>query len=226
MHSCLPGDHRTVTPILEQLHALGAVVTRIDPLLLPEECIYLINKAGDFERSETGGGRISNYRTSQTSYPPEPEDDAVVECLAKRLGTIASMPADSLEPLQITTSAHKQRHKQHHDDTNSGDEPRKRLKTIFAYLRADDRLADGSCGGATAFYRLKKDGKPLRIFPKRGSAIMWDNFTHRGEIDYKVVQAGEPVTCPESKKVGLNAWFLSDAPRKRRRTKKANKSEH
>ena len=63
--------------------------------------------------------------------------DKVVKCIGKRLATIAGMPAKSLEPLQITEYKHGQRYKAHFDDSGIGP---KRIKTILAYLNADDDL--------------------------------------------------------------------------------------
>ena len=146
--------------------------------------------------------------------------DAVVDCIGKRLATIAGLPASNLEPLQLTDYKHKQRYKAHFDDRGLGP---KRLKTIFAYLNGDDDLASGMCGGATAFYRLKgKDGRPLRVYPRKGSAVMWSNFT-KGRHNDRTLHAGEPVTCEGCRKTGMNAWFL-DQPSKRRKRSRSRRS--
>ena len=110
MQSCLPGDSRVVRPVLRQINSDGAVVTLVEGLLLDEECDYLIKKAGKMRQSETNGddgdGVVDNYRTSRTAYLPE---DAVVGCLGRRLATIANMPAENIEPLQVTAYKNKQR---------------------------------------------------------------------------------------------------------------------
>ena len=198
-----------VHPVLRQIHSEGAVVTQAERLLLDEECDYLIKKACNVRRSEIEGadglGKIVKIRTSSTASLPT--NDSTVDCVAKRISTIAQMPQTHLEPLQITDYTHKQRYDAHFDDSGIG--PR-RLKTVFAYLK-DDGITDGKCGGSTAFYRLRRDGQPLRVYARKGDAVIWSNFLPDGRHNDRTLHAGESVTCPDARKTGLNAWFL-DAP--------------
>ena len=136
--------------------------------------------------------------------------DPVVACVAKRLATLAGMPASSVEPLQVARYMKGQQYKPHTDDPRRAPR-RKRLKTIFTYL-SDEGLSDGKCGGATKFARLRSAGRPLRAFPRTGRGVMWANYTPEGKLDGRTEHAGEPVTCAGATKWGLNAWFLSDAP--------------
>ena len=79
--------------------------------------------------------------------------------------------------------------------------------TVFAYLE-DTRCSDGKCGGATSFLKLKDgENNPLRVYPKKGSAVMWSNRTFNGGLNAETLHSGEPVTCKDAHKVGLNAWF-------------------
>ena len=181
-------------------------MTHIDGVLSPQEADHLVKSAEreGFTRSEVGGhdGGPSKIRTSRTAYPAS---DAVTACLRKRLATLAGAPAQNVEELQVTRYARGQRYGTHHDDDAHPGEP-KRLKTIFAYL---NDLND--CGGSTIFPRLRDDrGAPLRVYPRKGSAVMWDNYTPDGRRNEYVRHGGEPVTCA-GKKFGLNAWFL-DGP--------------
>ena len=119
------------------------------------------------------------------------------------------MPATSLEPLQATSYARGQRYRSHHDDDEGNTSPQRRLKTVFAYLQATG-LAAGECGGATAFYKLRgADGRRLRVFPRLGRALMWNNWRN-GERDMRTVHGGEPVTC-DTEKIGLNAFFTAES---------------
>ena len=140
--------------------------------------------------------------------------DPVVACVAKRLATLAGMPASSVETLQVTRYTEGQQYRPHTDDDPRRGESRKRLRTIFAYL-SDEGLSDGKCGGATKFARLRSAGRPLRAFPRTGRGLMWANYTPEGKLDGRAEHAGEPVTCAGTIKWGLNAWFLSDAPPRR-----------
>ena len=115
MQSCMPGD-QLVYPVLKQLTSTPPIVTRVDELLTPAECAYLVKTAhgAGFEASEIEGrGEVRSLRTSRTADLPE--DDPVVQCIERRLATIAGMPATSLEPLQATSYARGQRYNKHHD---------------------------------------------------------------------------------------------------------------
>ena len=218
MLSCLPGDPRTLRPVASQLRTKSPVITQVEPLLFPEEAAYIVRRAEEagFKPSATGGGKervIDEYRTSSTAALPM--KDPVVACLAKRLATMAGMPASSVEPLQVTRYTEGQQYRPHTDDPRRAPR-RKRLKTIFTYL-SDEGLSDGKCGGATIFTCLSDEGlrsagRPLRAFPRTGRGLMWANYTPEGKLDGRTEHAGEPVTCAGTSKWGLNAWFLSDAP--------------
>ena len=135
MQSCVPGD-RPVYPVLRQLTSKQPIVTQIDGLLTPAECAYIVKtaRAAGFEASEIEGrGEIRSLRTPRTADLPE--DDPVVQCIERRLATIAGMPATSLEPLQATSYARAERFRSHHDDDEGNTSPQRRLKTVFASCR-------------------------------------------------------------------------------------------
>ena len=105
MLSCLPGDPRTLHPVASQLRTRSPVITQLEPLLLPEEAAYIVRRAEEagLKPSETGNeedGVVDEYRTSSTAHLPM--KDPVVACVAKRLATLAGMPASSVETLQVT----------------------------------------------------------------------------------------------------------------------------
>ena len=189
MQSCLPDDDGKVSPVLKQLTKQPPIITRIDGLLSPAECDFLIQKAEEagYQRSETEGrGRISAHRTSRTAYLPL--DDKVVACIGERLATFAGMPADSLEQLQATRYGTDEQYRRHHDDDAAGGSKghQRRLKTIFAYLHASGDLPTGKFGCATHFDELhQRDGEPLRVYPRAGSAVMWSNWNDAGERDLR-----------------------------------------
>jgi hypothetical protein len=47
----------------------------------------------------------------------------------------------------------------------------------------------------------------LKVYPKKGNAIMWSNRTLNGKLNEDTLHSGEKLTCQGSHKVGLNAWF-------------------
>ena len=115
MQACVPGD-QPVYPVLRQLTSKQPIVTQIDGLLTPAECAHLVKTArgAGFEASEIEGrGEVRSLRTSRTADLPE--DDPVVQCIERRLATIAGMPATSLEPLQATSYARGECYTTHHD---------------------------------------------------------------------------------------------------------------
>ena len=82
-----------------------------------------------------------------------------------------------------------------------------------------------SCGGATVFHRLRRNGRPLRIFPRLGNALMWSNFDADGNLDQRTRHAGEPVLC-DNQKIGVNAWFLDSPDEGRPRSRKRKTPRH
>ena len=205
MQSCIPGGGE-VRPVLRQLTSQAPIITQIEGRLTPAECDALVQRAKKASLS-TGGfrgeGRASAHRTSRTSYLPE--DDPVVACIGRRLATVAGMPWGGLEPLQATRYTTGQQYQSHHDAPTESRGRQRRLKTIFAYLQADGGLAAGNCGGATRFDGLRQqDGKPLRVYPAVGRAVIWNNYDD-GKRDPRTHHGGEMVTCPGVEKIDLNA---------------------
>ena len=89
-----PGDRRPVYPVLRQLTSKPPIITQVDDLLTPAECAYLVKTAhgAGFEASEIEGrGEVRSLRTSRTADLPE--DDPVVQCIERRLATIAGKSA-------------------------------------------------------------------------------------------------------------------------------------
>ena len=184
-------------PTLRRLHAKPDV-TFIEGVLSHAERKYLLRQARGWRASQTTGAN----RGSRKSETAVLRDGPVVECIRRRLANLAGMPSDNME-LQLTRYRHGQQYKAHHDDPGVGP---KRLKTLFAYL--DERgLASGKCGGATCFPKLRSKGRPLRVFPKKGDALMWTNFKPNGRHDPGALHAGEALTCKNTRKTGLNVWF-------------------
>lgn len=210
MQSCLPDDPRTIAPTLRQLHTQNAVVTEIQNLLSEDEAQYLIREATAVGMTRSTGGLnrvVSADRTSSTAHLGK-GSTPVVQCLEKRIATIAGMPPTHLEPLQVTQYKHSQQYKPHYDYFGTPrDRGGERTTTIFAYLHSD-QLDAGKCGGATAFPKLKDDqGNMLQVFPKVGNAVMWSNRNFDGSVNEYTLHGGEQVTCKGAHKIGLNAWF-------------------
>ena len=208
MKSCLPGDKRVLFPVLRKANN---VVTKVNDLLLTEEADYLIQKAQNagLHRSTVGQERdLSRSRTSSTAFLQKNADE-VVSCIENRIASVADQPVENLEPLQVTAYEHKQKYDAHYDASDDDrDHTASRTITVFSYLNT----VDEACGGATAFPLLKdgkgkEQNKPFRVYPQKGNAVMWSNKTKEGQRDKRTLHAGEPVTCSNAEKYGLNAWF-------------------
>jgi prolyl 4-hydroxylase len=207
MKSCIPDYKKEVIPTY-QSNDKNAVVTEVSKLLLDEEADYLIKKAKEkgLQKSKVlGENEYSKDRTSSTSFLDKGQDD-VVSCIENRIATVAQQPVSNLEPLQVTVYSNSQEYHAHYDwfppDT-LGDQGQ-RTVTVFSYLNT----VDSGCGGATSFPELKnKNGEPLKVFPKKGNAVMWSNTLTTGEPNKATLHGGEAVTCAATKKYGLNAWF-------------------
>ena len=211
MQSCVPDEQLRVRPRLRQLHDHNVVVTEIEGLFSKREIEMLRNRGEEKGLSastvvgDNGEREMDARRTSRSAFLDKGEDE-FTRCIEKRLATIAGQPMSHLEPLQITDYTNKQEYKAHYDFFNRPESP-ERTTTIFAYLE-DKKCNTRKCGGATAFHRLKdKSGNMLRVFPKKGNAIMWSNRTADGGLNYDTLHSGEKLTCSKAHKVGLNAWF-------------------
>ena len=192
------------------LHDKNPVVTRVEHLLDPKECNYMIRLANNVgcRRStvvSADGNDKSSARTSSTCYIDKGKDE-VVSCIEKKIATVAQQPHEDLEGLQVTKYVKNQEYKPHHDwFYNPEQQNTQRSATVCTYLKG----LSSNCGGATLFPNLMgDDGSLLRSHPKSGDAIIWRNLTHLGNPEQNTLHAGEPVTCNEEK-IGLNAWFGS-----------------
>ena len=208
MKSCIPGDKKKVFPTYRQANDKGAVITEVSKLLLDEEADYLVKKAKEkgLQKSQVlGKNKYSNARTSSTSFL-EKNQDSVVSCIEERIATVAHQSVANLEPLQVTAYSTSQKYEPHHDyfpPDNIGRQGQRTI-TVFSYLNT----IDSGCGGATAFPRLKNtSGEQLKVFPKKGNAVMWSNTKTTGEPNESTLHGGEAVTCAATHKYGLNAWF-------------------
>tara|TARA_B100000683_G_scaffold237412_1_gene242597 strand:+ start:6469 stop:7281 length:813 start_codon:yes stop_codon:yes gene_type:complete len=210
VRSCVPGEAPGRPVQSSQLWSKGANVHHAQDLLTPGEARYLIEAAdvsGSCKRSKVlkpGGSRESDVRTSTSCFLKK-AGDPVIECIERKVATYAGKDVANLEPLQVTKYAKGQQYKPHYDwfqHRKKGDA--QRTATVFAYLQ---ECGGTECGGATVFSELKQDGKPLRVYPKVGAAVYFDNLTPDGRGNKLTRHGGEPVLCDRRQKIGLNCWF-------------------
>mmetsp|Transcript_107894 Transcript_107894/g.240724 ORF Transcript_107894/g.240724 Transcript_107894/m.240724 type:complete len:297 (+) Transcript_107894:58-948(+) len=117
--------------------------------------------------------------------------DAKVSSIEERLARLANCELDCLEQLNLVKYEAGQFFKPHHDGGH-------RSTTVFLYL---NDLPPQS-GGETHFLRLG-----LRVRPQRGAAVIWNNLTHEGRRDERMVHQGLPPK--DARKFGMNCFFRS-----------------
>lgn len=150
------------------------------------------------EKSEdTNLNRVSHTRTSW-SCMLRAVQTSVVERLEHRCASIAGLPVEQMERMNMVRYAPGEFFNEHHDG-------KFRPKTIFVYLNdlADE---DDECGD-TFFPVLG-----LSFKPRKGTAVMWLN-TETGETeDSRMVHAGR---CPnKGVKYGVNCFFNESCVRR------------
>lgn len=168
--------------------------------LSDEECDHIINLSHDhFSRSPVLIESVSNISPSRTSYTYflGKSIDQVVQEIEKRAATYMGNTINHLESLQVVRYLPGQQFKEHHDWFNNEylekTNTSQRRYTMFVYLN------DVVQGGETYFSYFA-----LKIKPKKGHAIFWENCTKPHECHNESLHAGLPPL--EGIKYGLNIW--------------------
>lgn len=189
-------------------------MAKISNFITHEEADYLINIATErglrqshvvnaltlSEKRKRGEQPSSLNRTSTSTAIPF--GDPVASALIQRAATLCNLTPWHSEKLQVVHYGIDQKYNLHLDwfqPDNPGYEQRmasrgQRLVTIFVYL------SDCPKGGHTIFPKLNVSFKP-----KKGAAVLWYNRDYIGEMDERVLHAGEPIEKGE--KWGLNIWM-------------------
>ena len=147
-------------------------------------------------------------RTSRTIMLPKSQSE-VTRRIEARAAAIVGVSVANIEPLQIVSYIGSQHFKLHHDaGTLIGDRDNRdvvipshrapRIFTIFCYLTT---TAKGI--GCTFFNDLCP---PLSVQPRKGSALLFANFTSGGHPDIRVSHSAQPLLRGH-RKLGLNIWI-------------------
>lgn len=195
--AALPGapDPRCFnTPKLpSRRHREQPTIETFEAVLSALECEYVIALASSsMQRSlvhdpATGGPMLHPMRTSSSMTFPFHDDELWLRQLQRRLAALTGLPLASAEPLAVLRYANGEEYRPHRDYLRdpaelAADAPGQRLRTIFAYL------TDVESGGATDFPILG-----IRIEPRRGRVVMFDNVKADGSPDAETLHAGMPV---------------------------------
>jgi prolyl 4-hydroxylase len=170
-------------------------VVLVEDLLSVQECEQLIRMAqGKLRRSEvvdpsSGRLEISGVRRSEGAHFQYGEN-AIVARIEARVHALTGIPVRHGEPLQLLRYPVGGEYEPHHDYFDPAfpgtaallNQGGQRVATIVMYLHEPDE------GGGTYFPELE-----LSVRPRRGSAVYFEYFNRRGQLDPRCLHAGTPV---------------------------------
>jgi len=172
-----------------------------------KECLDLINLADSRMVPSTVQADGLQQSRDRTSYSTnlEKKENELVTSVEKRCVMFSGYPYSNLEPLQVVRYHPGQFYKPHMDyfipgkrgTTEALKRGGQRTITFFIYL---NNLASDETGGATVFPQLR-----LKIKPRAGTALFFNNLLPDGKEDNRMLHGGEPPK--QSVKYGMNAWF-------------------
>lgn len=178
--------YQRVRPALEQLSTMPNVA-RVTALLTPAECAHIAHAAHPLLEpavvADPATGRMIRHsvRTSLGAVIGPTREDLVIAALNRRIASVSGLPCTHGEPLAVLAYQPGQEYKPHFDGLpQPGNQ---RARTVLVYLN------DGFGGGETLFI-----ANGLKVAPRGGDAIIFDNVTATGEIDPRSQHAGLPVT--------------------------------
>ncbi len=186
-------DEYLATPVASTLSAAPGV-RHLHGLLNAEECGLLIAMAtpllhpSQTVHPESGEGIAIELRTSHDAQFDVLQEDLSLRLVQARMATAAGLPIDQAEQLIVLRYEPGQEYRPHRDylppEAIARDRPAagNRMRTICVYLN------EVEAGGATAF-----PDADLRIEPRAGDAIVFDNLLPDGTPDPGSLHAGLPV---------------------------------
>ena len=237
--SCVNNHESSIKPSVSTIKIDSFQVQIIDDMINESEIAYLLDTKNHDQKSliaseveadnESHSHYNIKYRKSQSVWFENEYEDPVIKCLKKRFATISNKSVDNIEPLQLVQYKYGDYFHSHYDVienshicSNPNDKlfdklctptgtPVKREKTLFLVLDTKN-LEEERCGGGTVFENIvnANTNKKLRVPPKAGRAIIFDNLTSGNEKHKLSLHGGEELRCEESKKVGLNVWFNTE----------------
>lgn len=197
-------------PVALESRATRPRVSTVDGLLSAEECRLLIaNAEVHLQRSrtvdpETGLPMEQEIRTSSDAAFDAILEDLALRAVQLRMASAAGVPLDHAEHLVVLRYEPGQEYRPHRDyrppSSIERDRPQagNRLRTICVYLN------DVEAGGQTEF-----PVAALKVEPRSGRAVVFDNLHADGTPDADSLHAGLPVERGEK---WLATLWLRQAP--------------
>lgn len=175
--------------------------------LTEEECDYIIDKASSqLQRStvldSTQEGAIDDRRTSQGMFFPSRPQSAILREIEQRIYQVTQIPVEHGEGLQVLHYDLGGEYQPHYDyftvSMPGGAETLarggQRVATFIMYLNTPAK------GGETIFPLAK-----VKVFPKKGNAVLFYNVTPDGMDDPRSFHGGAPVL--EGEKWIVTKWL-------------------
>lgn len=166
------------------------MIKEFEGFLTPEEADEVIRE-GDPKLAKAGVlGKNSpqDYRTADAAWLSN--DLSITKKIREKLVEITGESAEQMEYPNFVRYEVGGQYKTHHDffhpntDYYEGCVQRggQRKKTALIYLNEDFK------GGETDFPKVK-----VRVTPKKGKLVVWDNLKENGDLLYESLHAGLPV---------------------------------
>ena len=175
----------TRTPPIRRLGS-SPDVWRIEKLFTPLECRHVGECAVDMlapatvANPQTGANMLNPVRTSDGAVLGPTRETLVIQALNRRLAAVTNTHWRQGEALSVLRYQQGQQFRPHVDALPAT--RNQRVRTVLVYLN------DGFEGGHTWFA-----GNQLRVAPKTGDAIIFDNVRADGSADPSTLHSGEPV---------------------------------
>ena len=189
-------------PFIFKLPAAGLDIFVLRDFLTAEECAGLIERI-DADRAPSGvlgDAPEAEYRTSETCnlHP----DDPLVEQVEDKLTTLIGIDPAHGETIQGQRYAVGQQFKPHHDFfytdqpywQEQHDRGGQRTWTAMVFLNQPE------AGGQTNFEKAN-----VRITPRAGNLLVWNNLDDRGEPNDQSLHQGMPVEA--GTKYIITKWY-------------------
>ena len=170
-------------------------IWKIPGFATDKECEELIQEAykRGFQVSEVDdpGNSVTKARTSETSFMSETQSPT-----GKNLGKKAQdiVGGHQLEGIQVQRYEKGQKYNPHYDTFDGKDGAEQRNWTAMLYLNNVEK------GGGTYFPKVD-----LRIFPEKGTLVVWNNLDSQQCREQNSLHTGEPVE--EGKKYVSTWWY-------------------
>lgn len=192
---------RAASPALQRIGADKLQLFVLDSFMSPEECDRVVDISSKHLRPSTTTTGKEGYRTSSTSdlsLLNDPYVGVIDEKIARTLGIRLSYS----EGIQAQRYEVGQEFKQHTDYFQPGTgeyatyagSRGQRTWTFMVYLN------EGLEGGGTKFFAIDHV-----FYPKKGTAVIWNNLHEDGTPNPNTLHSGMPVE--KGHKIIITKWF-------------------